>query len=119
MKNYLILFFLLLVGCVSKLENRHLHSNLINKNTKEILNFFPDNYIYFIGEPPCSLSKVKILSRENKILITLRYKSLPVDMIEKIPSCSWKIEEFYKYTPSEIVVESIDDDYIRRSNIKH
>ncbi len=116
---FYFIFTLFLFGCVNLVENKYLNTNLANKNTKEILSFFPDYYVYFIGEPPCSLSKVKILSRENKILVTLRYKNLPVDMVERIPSCNWKIEEFYKYTPSEIFVESVDDDYIRRSNVKH
>jgi hypothetical protein len=100
-------------------NEKYLNSTLKNKTVKEILNEINDGRVYFIGEPPCALSKIRILSEKKMIVVSLRISQLPLDLRERLETCNWKIEEFYEYTPSEILIESVDQDYIRRSNIKH
>lgn len=120
MSKFIILLLMISIsGCLAVAGSKGLNNDLDKKNTQEILNILIDHDVSFIGEPPCSLSRIMILSREKMVLVSLKYKDLPINLIERIPKCNWKIEEFYEYTPSEILIESVDQDYIRRSNIKH
>ncbi|MDR6543007.1 hypothetical protein ABIC56_003274 [Acinetobacter bereziniae] len=53
------------------------------------------------------------------VVVSLRLSKLPLNLRERLETCKWDIDEFYEYIPSEIIIESVDQDYIRRSNIKH
>lgn len=52
------------------------------------------------------------------VLVILRISELPMDLRERLETCNWKIEEFYNYIPTEIKIDKIDREYIRRSKIK-
>lgn len=117
---YLILIFLsiILSGCgLMKNNNNFLYSSMEYKNVKDILSIFNDEKVYFIGEPPCALSKIRILSEKKMVLVSLRISELPIDLRERLETCNWKIEEFYNYIPTEIKIDKIDQEYIRRSKI--
>lgn len=117
---YLILIFLsiILSGCgLMKNNNNFLYSSLEYKNVKDILLILNDGKVYFIGEPPCALSKIRILSEKKMVLVSLRISDLPIDLRERLETCNWKIEEFYNYTPTEIKIDKIDQEYIKRSKI--
>jgi hypothetical protein len=117
---YLILIFLsiILSGCgLMKNNNNFFYSSMEYKNVKEILSIFNDGKVYFIGEPPCALSKIRILSEKKMVLVSLRISELPIDLRERLETCNWKIEEFYNYIPTEIKIDKIDQEYIRRSKI--
>jgi len=117
---YLILIFLsiILSGCgLMKNNNNFLYSSMEYKNVKDILSIFNDGKVYFIGEPPCALSKIRILSEKKMVLVSLRISELPIDLRERLETCNWKIEEFYNYIPTEIKIDKIDQEYIRRSKI--
>jgi hypothetical protein len=51
------------------------------------------------------------------VLVIFRISELPMDLRERLETCNWKIEEFYNYIPTEIKIDKIDREYIRRSKI--
>ncbi|MDR6543006.1 CRISPR/Cas system endoribonuclease Cas6 (RAMP superfamily) [Acinetobacter bereziniae] len=66
--KYIILIFIaiFLSGCnLITSNNNFLYSSLEHKNIKEIMSILDDGKVYFIGEPPCALSKIRILSEKK------------------------------------------------------
>lgn len=51
------------------------------------------------------------------VLVILRISELPMGLRERLETCNWKIEEFYNYIPTEIKIDKVDREYIRRSKI--
>lgn len=120
MKFILIIFLsCFILGCVmikaeSYNRDRLLQKELLNKNIGEILSILKNGHVGYVAEPPCSLSGIFILSREKLVIVDLEIDTLPIEIRESTITCKWEIEDFYKYYPSMIKVEKIDQAYIEK-----
>lgn len=120
MKFILIIFLsCFILGCVMIKEesynrDRLLQEELLNKNIGEILSILKDSHVGYIAEPPCSLSGIFILSREKLVMVDLGVDTLPIEIRESTVTCKWEIGDFYKYYPSMVKVEKIDQAYIEK-----
>ena len=92
--KFILVFFLscLLLGCVTIRENTYnknhkLEKELVNKNIGEILNILEDGDAGYIAEPPCSLSRIFILSKNKLVTVDLEINHIPIELRENTINC--------------------------------